>query len=190
MTDPTLIWVDLETTGLERGCHVLEIAAVATDFDLRQLDVTVFERVCFYDVFAPDQRLVDPFVLDMHRNNGLWLEARKSRTTEASAWTDFTRWLDSVVTPGNFAFAGSGVAAFDVPTIDSRSVWARESRLYWSMDVSPVRRLLGPVMGDIGSPVKAHRAMPDVLDSLDQARFVRSAVANWRDAAVNAMEQV
>lgn len=85
-----LAWVDLETTGLDpRTCQVLEVAVVITDDQLNEVGSAV-EQIIPHGLdlalladYPEDVALaygklhgVDPYVVDMHRNNGLWQELR------------------------------------------------------------------------------------------------------------------
>jgi oligoribonuclease len=81
-----LVWLDLETTGLDpRIDSVLEVAAVVTDDDLRE--VARFERVIHHEgidrlaelrpesedaTFAKAAAGIDVVVARMHTANGLW----------------------------------------------------------------------------------------------------------------------
>lgn len=68
-----LVWIDLETTGLDpRKELVLEVACVVTDDALNE--VARFQRVtnAAKSVRFAD---VDPYVINMHFENGLWRES-------------------------------------------------------------------------------------------------------------------
>jgi oligoribonuclease len=77
---PTLVWVDLEMTGLDvETCAIIEMAVVVTGKDLEPL--AELERV----VWQPDEVLdrMSPFVRDMHTKNGLLEKVRASKTSLA-----------------------------------------------------------------------------------------------------------
>lgn len=89
-----LVWLDLETTGLKAtNHHILEVAAIVTDDDLRE--VARMQRVVYYPHAATIVELLDEgrdygtihaailrrfefgatpdeYVLAMHDKNGLW----------------------------------------------------------------------------------------------------------------------
>src|SRR4051812_16017158 len=76
--EPTLVWVDLEMTGLDvESCGIIEMAVVITGKDLEP--VAELERV----VWQPDEVLgrMSPFVREMHTKNGLLDKVRLSRTS-------------------------------------------------------------------------------------------------------------
>ena len=56
----SLLWVDLEMTGLSpEKDRILEVAAIATDWDLNELDI--FTEVVFVDEALMRERMVGPF---------------------------------------------------------------------------------------------------------------------------------
>lgn len=68
-----LLWLDLETTGLDPNIHdILEIGAVVTNADLVEIPGAQFQCV----ITQPELSLVgiDPFVINMHLENGLFEE--------------------------------------------------------------------------------------------------------------------
>ncbi|MGH9003771.1 MAG: oligoribonuclease, partial [Acidimicrobiia bacterium] len=78
-----LIWMDLEMTGLEPERHaIVEIATLATDWDLEALDEGV-DLV----VHQPEEVLagMGDFVRQMHARSGLLDEIRASTVSLADA---------------------------------------------------------------------------------------------------------
>lgn len=71
-----IVWVDVETTGLDaRSGHLLEVALVVTDDDLSEVaarDVVV--RPVGADV---DRVYMEPVVREMHQKNGLLADVRE-----------------------------------------------------------------------------------------------------------------
>jgi oligoribonuclease len=73
--DTRLVWVDLETTGLEPSQHhILEVAMVITGPDL--VPIAELTKV----VWQPDSILqsIEPFVTNMHTKTGLLDRVRQS----------------------------------------------------------------------------------------------------------------
>ena len=79
MSAPRLLFCDLETNGLHKRLnHVLEIGLIAVDDDYKTLEETsILVRI-------PSKlamREVDPFVHEMHTNNGLWADLQLAERT-------------------------------------------------------------------------------------------------------------
>lgn len=169
-----ILWCDLETTGTDEEVDdILEAAFVLTGPDLAT--IAEYQRVYRTSL---DESQVSQVVLDMHRANGLWVEAHHPSTRLADsgdAEDAILGWLGLWLPKGDvIALGGSGVAHFDRRFIATN--WPRLTKrlTYWSYDVGSVRRLarLAGVQPD-AAPDKAHRAMDDIRMHLDEARWYR-----------------
>jgi oligoribonuclease len=71
-----LLWVDIETTGLDpKKSHILEVAMIVTeDFSI----IDEFSVVISYPNLEEIIRLCNPKVFDMHKANNLWKEVANS----------------------------------------------------------------------------------------------------------------
>lgn len=68
-----IVWLDLETTGLDPKKHsILEIAMIATDDNFNQID-DPFTAV-IQPLHLRGYEVADKYVLDMHTKSGLWAE--------------------------------------------------------------------------------------------------------------------
>lgn len=167
----TLLFIDLETTGLDPLLdQMLEIGLVLADDEFHEIDhlsVVVHAGLsCLNDM--------DPIVQEMHRSTGLWDEVLASNIGEDGAQAIVKAWLpatDGVIMPG-----GSGFDHFDRGFLKAHGWTDLLSRLhYGSVDVSPTRRLITMVdpefewtfRGDGYGP--PHRALADAADALHQA---------------------
>lgn len=92
MSDRYLLWLDVETTGLDPTTdHLLEVAACVTTYDRDFEQVaTAFHEVCE----LPPITLVDvhPDVLKMHVESGLWDECRKAGRTPSRVKDALKSW--------------------------------------------------------------------------------------------------
>lgn len=77
-----IAWTDIETTGLDpKKDHLLEVAIVLTDLDL----LTIAQRVWLVEPPSLDIMAVDPFVRNLHSENGLFrdlFDAQEARDAE------------------------------------------------------------------------------------------------------------
>jgi oligoribonuclease len=175
--DARLVWIDCEMTGLDLTRDALvEIAAVVTDSELNVLGEGV-------DVVIrpPEESLVDmvAVVVDMHTASGL-LEELPNGTTLADAEAQVLAYIrEHVPEPRKAPLAGSsvytdrGFIARDMPALD-------EHMHYRLVDVSTIKELARRwyPRAYFASPAKngGHRALADILDSIEELRYYREAL--------------
>ena len=167
-----LLWLDLETTGLDpRGCKVLEVAVM-------QADITEpFSALPLYHAVIPhDGTNLSPFILDMHTKNGLLEEcagivalARSPVRIEDAdaALADLVPEAKS--RSGMPVLAGSSIH-FDHEFIKVHMPSFAKHLSHRHYDVSAVKLFCE----SIGMPplpkAEAHRAQADVLESINHAQ--------------------
>lgn len=179
--DDLLVWCDLETTGLDRtGADVpLEIAVLVTDLDLCVLG-DGFERV----LWVPDSTLwrMVPEVQEMHGASGLTAEVRVSTlncTEVALDALNYVRGFDLDAPPKTLPLCGNTVG-FDRDFLRRYMLRFEEHFHYRSIDVSAVKELCRRWYPEAfaQAPAKrlAHRAMPDLLESIEELRYYRQSI--------------
>lgn len=69
-----IAWTDVETTGVEYGDELLEVACLITDEKFNLLDEEGYQAVVKYSAEEVEamKAKVNPFVFDMHSTSGLW----------------------------------------------------------------------------------------------------------------------
>ncbi len=170
-----MVWIDLETTGLDPETSVvLEIAVVITDKHLNQLAQTSLV------VHHPTAALVnlDEWVQTQHQGSGLLEEVRCSTLTLAQAEAAALDLVASYCPPRACPLAGSSVC-FDrrflvrhMPKLDAHLS-------YRQVDVSSLKELVKRWYPDkaLANGVGAkHRALPDILESIEELRYYRRTV--------------
>lgn len=172
-----IVWIDCEMTGLDfKNDLLVEIACVITNAQLEQ--VTESLNIV---IQAPPERLeaMDPFVVNMHTESGLLPEIKNGVTLEAAEELLFDYITSHIPEPSKAPLAGSSVHVDriflqrDMPRIDSYLH-------YRIIDVSSIKELARRwyPKAYYSSPLKTgnHRALGDILDSINELKYYREAV--------------
>lgn len=177
-----LMWIDVETTGLDpRDGHLLELAMVLTDDELNVVE----QREWLVKPNCIDNSWIgklDPRVFEMHSHSRLLVPLHGGAgcsldrvLAEASGWLG---QLEVQHKLGKVPLAGSTVS-FDRAWLKEH-LPALESRFsYRNVDVSSIKELCyrwRPELMEERDRAKkpaAHRAMPDVLASIEELKFYR-----------------
>ena len=181
-TDKLLLWLDLESTGLDtsNGDEIIEIGCILTTGDLRVLGE--FEAVVKPSDSAMAQLTANKFVMDMHAANGLLDELSGGRSINQAEF-DLLLWLRSlgVHADQKLTLAGSGVGHFDLPTVRVHIPTLAARLNYYVLDVGTIRRAHDMWVGtpvSAANDAKTHRAIDDVRCHLEEAKAFREL---WRD---------
>lgn len=185
-----IVWTDIETTGLSPtapGAYPLEIASIITDDDLNV--IASFDEVQrFVLPVEPGASGLTDMVLEMHQKNGLWAACTTddavvgTRRMDAMLTTWFDRWTDDTKIPlggSTISFDRGWLAEF-YPTFHGRLH-------YRNVDISSVKELVNrwaPYIAELRDAreesEKEHRAMSDIIASLDEARFYKRYIFGGR----------
>ena len=171
------MWIvlDLETEGLDPNkCNILEVAAIAVDPVTLEADPNhVFEMLVQNSINGQ----IDPYVLNMHAENGLWrdLAAIPKHYDNSPRFVDtaLSGWLRAFKKEGQTLHLAGNSVHFDFSFL--RVHLPQSARLFSHriVDVSSLREA-GRAWG-VPAPEgpTAHRAMADARSSLDQLRYYR-----------------
>ncbi len=213
-----LCWIDIETSGLDPNRdHILEVACVITDGSLRE--VARWEHITYYEesevlsrVDASNERAVleaseltgvNPYVIRMHLENGLWAASAKEITRVYGPPTPCVgrRGLPDQVCSADEQLsdfikahcpqtgekigpqlAGSSVH-FDRSFLKVDMPLTHALLHYRHLDTTSINELARRVWLDAysGRPAQdgvAHRAMPDIQYSLGVARYYAAALSS------------
>jgi oligoribonuclease len=172
-----LVWIDCEMTGLDYVADALiEIACVVTDFELNPLGEGV-DLVIKPPAEAIEQ--MDDFVRSMHEKSGLITELDGGITLQ-DAEEQVLAYVRAHCSDGSRPpLAGNTVAtdrAFisrDMPTLDA-------FLHYRIVDVSSIKELSRRwyPRAYFAAPAKRgnHRALADILESIEELRYYRAAI--------------
>ena len=172
-----IVWIDCEMTGLDTVNDALvEVAVVVTDSELNVLGDGVSV------VIAPPEGAVeamDPFVVAMHTTSGL-IDELAGGTTMAAAQDAVLEYVRQwVPEPGKAPLAGNTVG-MDKAFLERDMPELIAHLHYRVIDVSSFKELARRWYPRIyfNSPEKhgGHRALADILESIDELRYYRAAM--------------
>jgi oligoribonuclease len=172
-----IVWIDCEMTGLDLIHDALiEVAVVVTDSELTVLD-DGFDVVIAPPAGALEQ--MNDFVRAMHTSSGL-LDELAAGTTMADAQARLLEYLRRwVPEAGKAPLAGNSVGT-DKAFLDRDMPDLVGHLHYRVVDVSSIKELARRWYPRVyfASPEKngGHRALADILESIDELRYYRNAL--------------
>jgi len=176
--DPlALVWVDLETTGIDdRTSDILEIATIITDKDLELIaegpDLVIHQ---------PDEILetMDPWCIKQHGVSGLTEACSRSKVSLKEAEDLTLAFVRKHCLRGKAPLCGNSIG------FDRRFLMHHMPKLnaylnYRNVDVSSVkelvRRWFPAVLTNATEKESTHRALDDIRESLEELRLYRRTV--------------
>ncbi|KAJ1511632.1 Oligoribonuclease, mitochondrial [Coelomomyces lativittatus] len=172
------VWVDCEMSGLDlKKDHILEIACILTDDKLNKIDE--FGPLIVHQ----DEALMnsmDDWCTKTHGKSGLTKEVLASKISMKEAEASFLNFLKShIKLPKTGYLAGNSVHA-DKAFLNKDMPLITDFLHYRIIDVSSIKVLCQswyPMkMNSASRPVSKHRAMDDILGSIEELKWYRSNV--------------
>jgi oligoribonuclease len=167
-----LIWIDLEMTGLDTvNDHILEIATIVTDSQLR-----ILEEGPTYTIYQPKEILDDmgDWCQKQHRKSGLLERVSKKGVSLQIAEKGTLDFVSKHVASNVSPMCGSSICQ------DRRFLARYMPKLevyfhYRHIDVSTVKELALRWVPDMPKfPKKSkHLALEDIKDSIDELKYYR-----------------
>ncbi len=172
-----IVWIDCEMTGLDLTRDALiEVAAVVTDSELHVLGDGV-DVVITPPVEALEQ--MDPFVRNMHTTSDLLTELPGGLTLDEAQEQVLAYLREWVPGVGKAPLAGNSVGT-DKAFLERDMPELVGHLHYRVIDVSSIKELARRWYPRIyfASPEKngGHRALADILESIDELRYYRAAM--------------
>ena len=170
---PTLVWLDLEMTGLEPDSErIIEIATAVTNHDLSEIiegpNLVIQTPQEFIDN-------MDEWNTNQHNKSGLVDSLRVTNMTIEEAQKQTLEFLSLHSKKGRSPLCGNTIS------YDRRFLRRYMPELdaffhYRNVDVSSIKELIkrwNPELLDGFRKSGGHRAMADVLDSIEELKFYR-----------------
>jgi oligoribonuclease len=177
MTD-ALVWIDCEMTGLDPLKDVLvEIAVIVTDAELNPLDDGLDIVIATDPAKLADMEEV---VRDMHTSSGLLDAIGAATTTVEEAEAEVLAYIKRFVAERRKAPLCGNTIATDRSFIVHYMPQLDDFLHYRMIDVSTIKELARRwyPRAYYNAPPKngGHRALADILDSINELRYYRSTV--------------
>lgn len=184
MTVNNLIWIDVETTGIEVDTHsLLEVACLITDLDLNILDEAGFQSPVFFTEEESKElfKSTSPFVQDMHIQTDLWTRL----TTEGveldtldSQLHDYMKTLNPE--PQTAWLAGNSIF-LDRSYINKYLPKSAEHIHYRDVNATSWAGPMEWWFGESFEKKKTHQAMDDIRESIAELKSYKDAITAWRN---------
>lgn len=171
-----LIWLDLEMTGLNPNKErIIEIATVVTDIDLNVIATGPELVINQSEKLLKD---MDAWNTKQHNNSGLVEKVRRSVITESEAELRTLDFLVKYVEAGSSPMCGNSVGQ------DRRFLMLYMPKLenffhYRHLDVSTLKILARSWAPDVAAKFhkeSTHRALDDILGSIEELKFYRENI--------------
>lgn len=168
MKTAKILWVDLEMTGLDPQKDViLEVAAIATDWDFKE--IATFEAVIHHPDIVLDT--MNQWCIDQHGASGLTERVRESTTSQQQTETEVLAFIDE-----HFDTSVPVLLAGNSIHMDRRFIAAQwtqlDARLHYRMlDVSAWKVVFEGKFGKKFAKPNEHRALGDIRGSIMELEY-------------------
>jgi oligoribonuclease len=174
-----LVWVDVETTGLDDERDALvEVAAIVTTPDLEE--VMRFQAVIATKL--GDWAGVDEVVMRMHTSNGLMVESLYNGNELDDTMQKLAELLRGARVGDELPMLAGASVHFDRRFLVAARPSVDQIISHRHLDTSSLRWMVRAAGGSPPALARegGHRAMPDIENSLDLARWVRGQMRHAR----------
>lgn len=175
-----LIWIDLETTGLDVDYNmlgvqkhkILEIGMHITDSQFNIIDPG-FEIIIHHDK-SDLAKVMSDFVLNMHTQSGLLEKVENSTVSLKQAETMMKMYVDSYnIEAKSSPICGNNVS-FDKNFLDAQMPEFSQILHYRKIDVSSIKEVvkrLRPEIADLVQKQGKHRGLDDIKESINELKI-------------------
>ena len=176
MKKAKLLWIDLEMTGLSPVTDkILEVAAIATDFDLNE--VARFEAVVKVSPRLMKKRMVGEFWEKNAASRDALFAQNKSGKPAKVVEAELLEFLDKYF--GDEIYLSGNSIHQDQKFIERE--WPKlNSRLHYRMlDVSAWKIFFENALNKKFVKRDAHRALDDIEGSIEELKFYKGFIKKW-----------
>ena len=170
-----LVWIDLEMSGLNPQIHkTLEIATIITDSELN-----IIAKGPDLVINASDDELnkMNTYVRDMHTKSGLIDEVRKSSLTIRDAEIETLEFINEHIKAKNKPPVCGNSIGTDRRFLDAQMNDLENRFHYRVVDVSSIKELANRwypnIDKNIPSKAENHRALEDIIESIEEIKYYR-----------------
>lgn len=169
MKKATLLWIDLEMTGLVPGeDKILEVAAIATDWDLKE--IATLTAVVKVDENIIKERMVGEFwEKNSESRNGL-IAQNETGEEAKEVEKELLKFLDKYFGKERIILAGNSIHQ-DRKFIDLEFPKLSERLHYRMLDVSAWKVYFEGKFHKKFLKKEEHRALDDIRGSIDELKF-------------------
>jgi oligoribonuclease len=174
-----MLWLDLETTGLDpERDRILEVAMVVTESDLTIVPASEMSWVVHQPDDVLDSSTMPQIVRDMHTASGLLQESRRAFHAEDWVGLQLLIRASTFLQHKKAPLCGNSIGALDRPFLVRHMPAVLDWLHYRMVDVSSVKELVSRWCPEraYGKKKLAHRALADIHESLDEARWYKEAL--------------
>ena len=165
-----LLWIDLEMTGLDpEKDKILEIAAIATSWDLKPL--ATFEAIVKVDDAIIKSRMIGPFWEKNAASYKSLTEQNQSGHPIAKVEQNLLTFLDQHFTKTEPIYLAGNSIHQDRKFIDRELPKIADKLHYRMLDVSAWKIYFENALGKKFIKPEAHRALSDIEGSLDELKY-------------------
>ncbi len=165
-----LLWVDLEMTGLDPAKdRILEVAAIATDWDFKEVDR--YEAVKKVGTNLMKQRMVGDFWEKYASVREALMEQNDSGKGGRTVENELIAFIDKNFSADEPVLLAGNSIHQDRKFIENE--WPRlNSRLHYRMlDVSAWKVVMDGKFGKRFSKPESHRALDDIKGSIEELKY-------------------
>ena len=176
MKKAKLLWIDLEMTGLSPVTDkILEVAAIATDFDLNE--VARFEAVVKVSPRLMKKRMVGEFWEKNAASRDALFAQNKNGKPAKVVEAELLEFLDKYF--GEEIYLSGNSIHQDQKFIERE--WPKlQSRLHYRMlDVSAWKIYFENALNKKFVKRDAHRALDDIEGSIEELKFYKGFIKKW-----------
>ncbi len=174
-----LIWIDTELTNLDFSSNkIVEIAVLMTDSDLNILDEGL-DLIIFQNNDVLDN--MDPWCVEQFSKTGLLDEIKKSKINTEMAEKMILNYLKKWTKKGESPICGNSIGQDRKTLMREMPILEQQWLHYRSIDVSSLKELILRWRPNIMKRVqkkKSHRAMDDIIESIDELKLYRKYIFN------------